>query len=180
MFMSENYTHAVEEAKGFFRRISAENDAMNAKITEYADRLGEITKQGNPAEWDAIMKESAADLQVYAGRIERLIPDFRRNLELLTEGFAETIESLDPATDAGAQELEGMRREGRALAGTANEVKAKITALRGVLVIIRDANYDNRLTQSAHRVTSTTDSLLTAYEDLETFALKVSFYADQK
>jgi hypothetical protein len=178
--MSDNYTHAAEEAKQFFVRISAESDALNAKINEYADRMGRITKQGNPAEFDAIMKEIAADLQVYAQRIERLLPDYRRNLELLTEGFVERNKSLDPATDAGAEELEGMRRVAQELAGTANGVKPKVTALRGILAIIRDSNHDYRLTQSANRVITTSDNLLTAYEDLETFALKVAFSANQK
>jgi hypothetical protein len=32
--MSGNYAHAVEEVKQFFRRVSAETDAMNGKINE--------------------------------------------------------------------------------------------------------------------------------------------------
>jgi len=103
-----------------------------------------------------------------------------RNIELLTEGFAETVSSLDPATDAGAQELEGMRREARALAGTARGVKTKVTTLRNIFVTLRDANHDHRLTQSAHRVISTVDNLFIAYEDFETLGLNVAFSADQK
>ena len=73
-----------------------------------------------------------------------------------------------------------MRREAQELAGIARGVKDKITVLRGILVIIRDANYDHRLTQSARRVITATDSLLTAYDDLETFGLKTSFAAHQR
>ncbi len=178
--MSDKYTTAAEDVRRFFGRVSAETDATNGKINEYADRLGEITKQGNPAEWDAIMKESAADLEAYAQRVDGLLPDYRRNLELLTEGFDKTVKLLDPATDAGAQELEGMRRESQALAEVARGVKAKITTLRGILVVIRDANYDPRLTQAARTLITTTGSLLAAYDDFETFGLKISFSADQK
>lgn len=178
--MSDNYTYAAEEAKRFLVRISAEGDTLIAKIDAYSDRMGRITKQGNPAEFNAIIKESADDLELFARRLDELVPDFRRNLELLTQGFVERTRSLDPATDAGAQELEDMRRVALELAGTANEVKPKITALRGILAIMRDSNHDYRLTQSANRVITTCDNLFTAYEDLETFALKVSFSADQK
>jgi acyl transferase domain-containing protein len=178
--MSDNYTPAAEEAQQFFVRVSTESDALNAKIIEYSNRMGRITRQGNPAEWDAIIRESAADLQIYAQQIDGLFPDYRRNVELLTKGYAEKVESLDPAIGDGAQELEAMRRAAQGLAETASEVKPKITALRSILGTIRDANYDHRMTQAAHRVISTADSLLAAYEDLETFALKVSFSADQK
>ena len=178
--MSNNYKRAEQEARWFFEHISAEADALNAKINSYADRMGRITKRENPAEFDAIIKGSAADLELFAQRIEALLPDYTRNLELLTEGFAETVKSLDPATDAGAQELEGMRREARALTETARGVKAKVTTLRNIFATLRDANHDHRLTQSANRVISTVDNLFTAYEDLETFGLNVAFSADQK
>jgi hypothetical protein len=117
---------------------------------------------------------------VFAQRLDEPLPDYRRNLTLLTEGFEETVKRLDPATEAGANELEGMRREAQGLAETASGVKAKITGLRDTLAGMRDSNRDHRLTQSAHRVISMVDALLAAYEDLETFALKVSFSADQK
>src|SRR2546423_5584109 len=138
--MSNNYKRAEQEARWFFEHISAEADALNAKINSYADRMGRITKRENPAEFDAIIKGSAADLELFAQRIEALLPDYTRNLELLTEGFAETVKSLDPATDAGAQELEGMRREARALTETARGVKAKVTTLRNIFATLRDAN----------------------------------------
>ena len=44
----------------------------------------------------------------------------------------------------------------------------------------RDANYDPRLTKAAQRLVVLTDGLSSAYEDLETLALKVSFSAEQK
>jgi hypothetical protein len=178
--MSDNYKRAEQATRRFFEQISSEADALNAKINSYADRMGRITKQQNPAEFDAIIQGSATDLGLFAQRIEALLPDYTRNVELLNQGFAETVKSLDPATDAGAQELEGMRREARALADTARGVKAKVTTLRNVFVTMRDANYDHRLTQSAHRVISTDDNLFAAYEDLETLGLNVAFAADQK
>jgi hypothetical protein len=178
--MSDNYSHATEEVKRFFVRVSAEADDINAKINVYADRMGRITKQGDPAEFDAVIKGSADDLELFARRLDELLPDYRRNLELLTKGFVEHNESLNPATDVGGQESEGMRRESQKLAETATGVKAKVTTLRGIFAILRDKNYDHRLTQSTHRVIATIDDLFTAYEDLETFALKVSFSADQK
>jgi len=147
-----------------------------------ADRVGKLTVfniGGNPAEFDAIIKESSDDLELFAQRLDELLPDYRRNLELLTKGFVERNKSLDPETNAGAQELEGMRREAVALAETATGVKAKVTALRANLASLRDANLGDRLTQSAHRVIRTVDDLLAAYEDLETFALKVCFSANK-
>jgi len=179
-FMSDKYTYAAEEAEQFFVRVSTEADALTVKIDAYADRAGKITKRENPVEFDAIVKESAHDLEAFAQRIDQLIPDYRHNLELLTKGFDERAKSLDPATDAGARDLENIRRAAEALAGTASGVKPKVGALRGNLRSLRDANLDHRLTHSANRVIITSDTLLTAYEDLETFALKVSFSADPK
>jgi hypothetical protein len=164
----------------FFVRISAESTALNAKIMGYADRMGRITKPANPVEYEAIMRESAADLQGYAQRVEGLLPEYRRNLELLTEGFEARLNSLDRKKDTEAQELRDMRREAQKLAETAREVKPKITDLRDALTAIRNRNYDPRLTQAAHSVITTTAPLLDAYDDLETFALKVSFSADGK
>jgi len=178
--MSDKYTNAAKGANQFFVRISSEADALTAKIDAYGDRAGRITKQQNPLEFEAIIKGSAADLELFALRIDQLLPEYRRNLELLTEGFSERVQSLDSATDTGAQELEGMRRKAQTLAETAREVKAKVTALRGNLASLRDAKLDQRLTQSANRVITTSETLFTAYEDLETFALKVSFSANQK
>jgi hypothetical protein len=177
--MSDNYKVVAQEAKRFFLRISAETDALNGKINEYSDRMGRITKQGNPGEFDAIMKESAADFQVYAQRIDGVLPDFHRNLGLLTEGFEAHINSLNRNTEAGVQELQDMRREAQSLAETARGVKPKIIGLRDVLTTLRDSNHDPRLTKAAHSVITTAAALFTAYEALETFALKVSFSADE-
>ena len=47
---SENYAHAAKGAWQFFVTLSIETDPLNAKIIAYADRLGRITKQSNPAE----------------------------------------------------------------------------------------------------------------------------------
>jgi hypothetical protein len=178
--MSDKYTHAAEGVRIFLGSISAEADTIGAKLNAYAERAGRITKQGSPAEFDTIIKGSAADLEFFAQRIESLLPEYRRNLELLTEGFAEKVKSLDPATDTEAQELEGMRRESRALAETARGVKAKVAVLRSNFVVVRDANHGRQLTQAAHRVITVIDDLFTAYEDLETFVLKVSFSANEK
>lgn len=41
-------------------------------------------------------------------------------------------------------------------------------------------NYDHRLTKAAQRLIVLTDDLSSAYEELETLALKVSLSADQK
>lgn len=102
------------------------------------------------------------------------------NLGLLTEGFEARLKLLDCNTEAEAQELRDMRPEAHALAQTAREVKPKITGLRDVLTTVRDSNHDPRLTQAAHSVITTAAALLTAFEDLETFALRVSFSAGEE
>jgi len=177
--VSENYAHAAEGARQFFVTLSIETDALNAKIIAYADRMGRITKQSNPAEFEAIINDSANDLQAFAHRIEALFPGYRRDIEFTTEGFDQCLKSLDSSTSAGI-ELQGMRREARKLTETAREVKPKVAVLRHAFVALRDANYDPRLTKAAQRLVVLTDDLNRAYEDLETLALKVSFSVDQK
>lgn len=176
---SNNYKQAAERARRFFVSLSSELDALNAKIDAYADRLGRITKQNNPAEFEAIISGSANDLELFAQRIEALFPDYRRDIELTSEGFNQTLKSIDPSTSAGMQELQGMRREARKLTETATEVKTKLGVLRVVFEALRDANHDPRLTKSAQRCVALVDELTSAYEDLETLALKVSFSAEK-
>ena len=178
--VSKNYAHAAEGARQFFVTLSIETDALNAKINAYADRMGRITKQSNPAEFEAIINDSADGLQAFAQRIEALFPGYRRDIELTTEGFDQTLKSLDSSTSAGIEELQDMRREARKLTETAREVKPKVAVLCHAFVALRDANYDPRLTKAAQRLVVLTDDLSSAYEDLETLALKVSFSADQK
>ena len=178
--VSENYAHAAEGARQFFVTLSVETDALNAKIIAYADRMERITKQSNPAEFEAIINDSANGLQAFAHRIEALFPGYRRDIEFTTVGFDQTLKSLDSSSSAGIEELQGMRREARKLTETAREVKPKVAVLRHAFVSLRDANYDPRLTKAAQRLVVLTDYLSSAYEDLETLALKVSFSADQK
>ena len=176
----ENYAHAAEGARQFFVTLSIETDALNAKIIAYADRMGRITKQSNPAEFEAIINDCANGLQAFGHQIEALFRGYRRDIEFTTEGFDQTLKSLDSSTGAGIEVLQGMRREARKLAETAREVKPKVDVLRHTFVTLRDANYDPRLTKAAQRLVVLTDDLSSAYEDLETLALKVSFSADQK
>src|SRR6185369_2458235 len=178
--VSENYAHAAEGARQFFVTLSIETDALNAKIIAYADRMGRITKQSNPAEFEAIINDSANGLQAFAQRIEALVPGYRRDIEFTTEGFDQTLKSLDSSSSAGIEELQGMRREARKLTETAREVKPKVDVLRHAFVALRDANYDPRLTNATQRLVVLTDDLSSAYEDVETLALKVLFSADQK
>lgn len=172
--------HTQRRMLGNSSLLSLESDALNAKIIAYADRMGRITKQSNPAEFEAIINDSANGLQAFAHRIEALFPGYRRDIEFTTEGFDQTLKSLDSSTSAGIEELQGMLREARKLTETAREVKPKVAVLRHAFVALRDANYDPRLTKAAQRLVVLTDDLSRAYEDLETLALKVSFSADQK
>jgi hypothetical protein len=175
---TNNYAHAAERARQFFVSVSVEADALNTKISAHADRMGRISKQGHPDEFEAIISRSVEDLVLFAQRIEGLLPDYRSNLELTAEGFDQTLKSLDPSTSTGMEELQGMRREARNLTETAREVKTKVTVLRRVFEALRDANHDPRLTKAARRIVALADDLTSAYQDLETLALKVSFSAD--
>ena len=177
---NENYAHAAESARQFFVTLSIVTHALNVKIIAYADRMGKITKQSNPAEFEAIIKDSANDLQLFANQLESLFPEYRSNIELTTEGFDQTLKSLDSSTNAGIKELRDMRHEARKLTETAREVKTKVAVLRHAFVALCEANYDPRLTKAAQRLVVLTDDLSSAYEDLETLALKVSFSAEQK
>jgi len=176
---STNYAHVAGRARRFFVTVSAEIDALNAKINVYADRMDKITKRDDPEEFEAIMSASANDLEVVAQRIEALLPDYARDVELTADGFDQTLASLDLSTTAGQRELEAMRHEAQKLAETAREIKPKVTALRRVFEMIGDANHDPRLTNAAQRFVVLADGLLSAYEELETLALKVSFSANQ-
>jgi len=177
--MTNNYGHAAERARQFFVSVSVEADALNAKISAHAAGMERISKQGNPDEFEAIISGSADDLELFGQRIESLLPNYRRNLELTSEGFDQTLKSLDRSTSTGMEELQGMRREARNLTETAREVKTKIAVLRSVFETLREANHDPRLTKAARRLIALADDLTSAYEDLETLALKVSFSADQ-
>jgi HTH-type transcriptional regulator/antitoxin HigA len=176
---TKNYAHAAERACQFFVSLSVEADALNAKINAYADRMGRITKRNNPTEFESIIRGSANDLELFAERIEALIPDYRRDLELITEGFDQTVKSLDALTSAGRNELQSMRREAQKLTDTATEVKPKVAVLRHVSEVLRDANHAPQLTKAAGKLVAVADDLSNAYEELETLALKVWFSADQ-
>src|ERR1051326_2907633 len=71
---------AEEDAQQFFVTLSTQADDLNAKINAYADRIGRITKQSTPAEFEAIISASANDLQLFAQRIETLFPKYRSNI----------------------------------------------------------------------------------------------------
>jgi HTH-type transcriptional regulator / antitoxin HigA len=173
-----NYAHAAERARQFFVTLSNEADALNAKITAHADRMGRITKERNPSEFAAIITGSATDLELFAQQIEAFLSNYRRDMELTTEGFDQTLKSLDRSTSAGMEELQGMRLESQKLTETAREVKTKVDDLRRVFEALRDAYHDPRLTKAARRLVALSNDLSSAYEDLETLALKVSFSAD--
>ena len=177
---TKNYAQAAEGARQFFVTLSVEADALNAKINAYAERMGRITKQSHPSEFEAIISGSANDLELFAQRVEALVPDYRRHLELATEGFDHNLSSLDPSMNAGMEELKAFRREARKLTDTAREVKPKVAVLRVVFEALRDSNHDPRLTKVARRLVALADDLSSVYEDLETLALKISFSANQK
>lgn len=177
-FISD-YAHAAERACRFFVSLSVEANDLNAKINTHADRMGRITKQSNPAEFEAIINSSANDFELFAQRIEVLFPEYRRDLELIAEGFDQTLKSLDPSTSVGRDELQSMRREAQKLTKIAREVKPKVAGLRHISEALRDANHAPRLTKAAGRLVALADDLTSAYEDLETLALKVSFSAEQ-
>ncbi len=123
--MSNNYAQAAERARQFFVSLSVESDALNAKINEYSDRLVRITKRGNPVEFEAIINGSASDLELYVQRIEALLPDFLRELEVTAEGADQSARSADPSTSTGAKVLDGFLRAAEKLLETAGEAKLR-------------------------------------------------------
>ena len=179
--VAKNSAYAAERARQFLLILSGETDALNVKINGYADRVGRITKQNNPSEFEAIVSASADDLELFAQRIVAILPDYRRDLELIAEGFDHTLKCLDPSTSAGKEALEVFRQEARELTETAREVIPKVAKLREVFEgWSSSADLDLRLIYVARRLVALANDLIFAYEDLETLALKVSFSVDEK
>src|SRR5215212_8645771 len=81
--VSENYAHAAEDARQFFVTLSIETDALNAKIIAYADRMGRITKQSNPAEFEAIINDSANGFRHSLTELKPYFPGIGETLNLL-------------------------------------------------------------------------------------------------
>ena len=94
--MSGSYKDSPERVRQFLNNVSSETKALNVKILGYADRAGRITKRANPVEFDAIVNESAVDVELFAQRVEGALPDYQHNLKLTTEGFEKRVNSLDP------------------------------------------------------------------------------------
>ena len=73
-----------------------------------------------------------------------------------------------------------MNREAQGLAQTATWVKSKLKEMEEALAAIRDSNYGDRLTLATTRAINTAKRVATAFEDLETFALRISFLTGER
>lgn len=179
--IEDKYNAAVAAVRSFEKSVSAESQAITAKILAYARRLEGLDRHRSQREaqiFNEVMRDTAIDLEAFAGAIDKLVVGHDRNLELLTEGFTGKIKSLDLSTEAGRREREAYGREARSLAGTAASNKGKVSGLYENIKTMRDSNWDTRLTAACNKVLASVDQLFKEYEDLETFALRIGFVTE--
>jgi hypothetical protein len=181
--IEEKYEEAVRAAFRLIAGVSAETQNIASKIYAHAYRLEGVKKNRSAQEaqiFEDVTQESASDIIAYANGLEDAIRDFETNIPLITEGFSTRVAEIDTETPEGKEELATYIRELSRLAQTFTDVKGKVAVMRGHFTVMRDNDYDPRLTQSAIAVLRTIDRLFDAYEGFETFALSVLHAAGER
>ena len=179
----DKYAQAVAEVLSFFKTVSSESRAVTDKVDAYSDQLTGINRNRSSLEaaiFNGIIESSAVDFERYAAALERPIGDFVRSVRLLAEGFAEHVKAINLNTENGRRELEAMRQEVRGLLETATDVKSKVKGLSVPVKALHDSNWSGHLTQATETLIRAAEKLFSAYEEFETFALKVAHTVEEK
>lgn len=181
--IEEKHEEAVRAAFRLVAGVSSESEKIASQILAHGQRLEGVKKNRSAREaqvFEEVMRESASDIIAYANGLEDAIRGFETNIPLITEGFSTRIAEIDTETPEGKEELATYIRELRGLAQTFADGKGKIAVMHGHFTVMRDKDYDPRLTQSAIVALRTIDRLFAAYEEFETFALSVLHAAGER
>jgi dTDP-4-amino-4,6-dideoxygalactose transaminase len=179
----DKYVAAAAELMRLFGGVSEESAKMTAKLNGYSERLSGINRNLNAqhaAAFDRVVEESAEDFELYADALKRIAERFPANLHLLAEGFTKYVGDISLETEHGKNELAAMRSEIRGLLETAAGTKGKVAFMRSAVQPLRDSNWSPRLTQAASKLLLVIDGLFSAYEEFETFALKIAFAVEER
>jgi hypothetical protein len=173
------YSAQVQKsAAELLRLINIVTSASN----KFSDRINAFNSQpiSNQSEAEKVAVAVAPDFNLYAMTLAGVVQGIKENAFTLTKSYSAYISSVELKNEESQSELAAINYELKGLLDTLKTTKSNIKELQEAAYRIHNRNINEQLNQATLKLVIVVDKLFSAYEEIETFGLNISFAIDEK
>lgn len=161
--------------------IGAETEKIGAKINKHTaslDRL--ISKTAKASEYQRVTLLTASDMNMFSRRIEDALPRFEQSIRLLDESYSALVSFANPKSTVDVEQISSLRGSLADMLREVLTVKISVMGFRDSTLSIRDKRITKELSKAATRQAASLEGVISNIEEVESFALKVTFLIDER
>jgi len=150
------------------------------KHTANIDRLSKSSGKSLARDFKKVVLLAASDMNTFSRRVDEVLPKFKKSTKTLDESYSVYVQSADPESQGGVEGIHKLRTSLSGMLEVVNPAKQNIRLFRDSTLSIRKQNMNKELNKAAERQSITLESVLSEIEEVESFALRISFLIDER
>ena len=163
-------------------RIDEENRSVAAKINQRTSHLNLLTSNPRGAkagDYKKVMLLAASDMNTFSKRIEDVLPSLEESIRILDESYSAYVSFANPDYSYDIDRILNLRVSLSEMLSVARPAKESVAGFRDSALGIRSQNY-KELNKAANRVGQALTSVISNIEQVESFALRITFLIEEK
>jgi uncharacterized protein DUF2442 len=182
-----DYLAEAEEASPklvqLLQSLNTDTDLLTAKIEGHAEKIQKITLSGSSAShrrYRAVAYQCATDINRFSGRVEELLPGMKKETSALESSFSWISEYIVATPTERDEVIAALIPPLDNFLSSFKTAQKSITHFREQALELRQKNLSAELNKATNRLVTVLDGLLEAFEEIESFGLRVKYQVVEK
>jgi hypothetical protein len=172
---------AAAELTEVLEWLRAETENITAKVNKHSASLSRINAKSVRAnDFKRLTLLLASDMNTFSKRTEDLLPRFEQSVRLLDESYSALVSVANPQSTVDIEEISTLRGSLANLLPKVADAKQSVTKFRDSTLSLRASSPTKVLKPAAMRQGETLNSVVGNIEQVESFALRVTFQIDER
>jgi ABC-type transporter Mla subunit MlaD len=160
---------------GILAKLSRDIQAIAQRYQRHAGTLESLRKDPTPGsarKFHKVFLLAAADINAFAGKIERQLPALEDAIERVNENYSGFIQMVDPSQENTREALHDLRTRIETLLSVAREAKESTGSFRKTSSEVAEQKLSQNLSRASHRQADALNGVITNIERVEAFCVK--------
>ncbi|MGB8509065.1 MAG: hypothetical protein WCD76_11830 [Pyrinomonadaceae bacterium] len=174
---------ATNELTAIISTLDEATRAIGAKLNQHTSRIEQLKKKRGGVKASDVKKFTllaASDMNTFSKQVEILLPKFESNTQVLDESYSAYVSFANPEFSDDVKEIVNLRNSLSEMLGIIGPAKASLIGCRDNTLSIRNQNITKELNRATLRQSQAFDGVVSNMELVESFALRVTFFIDEK
>lgn len=161
--------------------IRVQTEKIGTKVNKHTASLNRLIANSAKAnDYKKITLLAASDMNTFSKRIEDVLPRFEQSVRVLDESYSAFVSFANPQSTADVEQISSLRGSLANMLREVSVAKQSVMVFRDSALSIKDTSPTKVLKQAATRQAGTLNGVIGNIEQVESFALKVTFLINER